>query len=42
MSVRVQKGSFIVKTLSHYNFGPNVVLEADVPYVLLVAGGGRW
>ena len=42
MSVRVQKGSFIVKIFSHYSFGANVVVDTFVPYVLLLAGGGRW
>ena len=27
MSVRVQKCSFMVETLRHYSFGPNVALE---------------
>ena len=39
MSVRVQKSSFMVMTLGHYNFGPNVVSETLELYISSGLGG---
>ena len=45
MSVRVWEGGFMVDTLGHLNFGPNVVFETVEPYISSVpssmGGHGR-
>ena len=44
MSVRLWKGSFMVDTLGHLNFGPNVVFETLELYISSVTSstGGHW
>ena len=36
MSVRVQKGGFMVETLWHWNLGPNVLLATFWPYIYIL------